>query len=293
MFKNLTNKKLKGGDVVRGEFRSRDNNMGGLLLRFNEFARVDFNLQDVLIIKIKEKNNPDWYYVKDYRTDMLRDTLLFPVGFPIIPSSKDKTYVFEIQSLYGNNTNSVSLSTTEPVLSTLHQTPRQYITKNPFSFLSYTIRKVFNSFSNIDFVLSSLVFSAPIVFYLLVLFDFKSTSKGAKSFIIPISTLFFVMLDILVLKNIFTGVLVILVALWLFSIRRNKLPSFVSFSTAFIFVFAWAMLVAFDFRKLDNKLNVWVYTFLLIGVIQLVFEEKNQKKIGGFKSLIKRFQIRK
>ena len=93
----LTNFKnpLKKGDVVKGEFRAKENNLGIIAIAFDP----RYKTWDDIIFRIKEKGQNRWYFSNKYWAGQFLDFQYFPFGFPIIKQSKNRTYQFEIQSL--------------------------------------------------------------------------------------------------------------------------------------------------------------------------------------------------
>jgi len=156
--------KLLKDNTVTGEFIAKENNIGIVFVKFNNFVKPDFRGEDVLTFKLKEKNANEWYYVNNYRSGSLEHQLSYPFGFPPISSSKGKVYQFEIISLFGNKTNAVELSKSNPVISTAYQFSRQEIAGSKKRLVVYIIKKSINSFTNIDFLFSSVLFLLPFIF---------------------------------------------------------------------------------------------------------------------------------
>jgi len=157
---------IKGEELLLGkkisqEFVSKYDNLGIIALRFQTFERIN---DDTLIFRLKEINDPTWYYVANYKTDQFQDHQLFPFGFPIIKDSKGKTFLFEVESRFGSTENYVKIDRLLPTLISKHQ----YVLRKEI-FSSETAKYLLLKIQN---MLSSLSLLFPIIFYSLPLFQF-------------------------------------------------------------------------------------------------------------------------
>src|SRR5258708_18011115 len=109
-FSRISHQKLLAGSTIAGEFIGQDTNLGIVAIRFRTFIRVPYRDEDMLVFRLKEKGAKKWYYENTYKSGLIYELPLFPFGFPKIADSKGKTYLFEITSLYGNQTNAVAIS---------------------------------------------------------------------------------------------------------------------------------------------------------------------------------------
>ena len=114
--------KLGNGKKIQGEFIAKDNHLGILYLRFNDFEMDEDRFDDLINFKIKEKNQKDWYYTNNYKIGLINKLSLFPFGFPVIGDSQNHTYVFEIQPLSKGDVGDISLNKNRTLL-TSHQYP--------------------------------------------------------------------------------------------------------------------------------------------------------------------------
>ena len=265
---------LLKNDKIKGEFRAKDSFLGIVYLRFNDFVKVDYQIEDILSFKIKEKGQKNWYYYNNYRTGQIKNSLLFPFGFPVIFDSKNRIYEFEIVSLAGNGHNSVQLSDSKVLLSG-HQYSKAEIQGSKMRLINYLFKKSFYSIQSIDFILSSLVFALPLFLYLLwilVIRKFKKTQRFLTLMVGPI----LIIMDIFLLKQIYLGILFGLIALWFFSIKINKFESKASFLISFFLIAIWCILTFLGVDNFSSKLNVWAYSFLVIGLLHLIVEERKK-----------------
>lgn len=267
--------KLYKDDKISGEFIANENNLGMVMIRFNDFVLPDYRGEDILSFKLKTKGSKDWYYINNYRTGLLKRQLLFPFGFPVITDSKGKEYEFELQSLYGNSSNAVELSKNTPVIKTIYQFPRKEIAGSKLRFLKFLPVKVFNSFSDMDFLLSSITYLAPFILYVLLIILFNEKSILGKKLFIFLLTVF-ILIDILLLREVYSGIFAVLFFIYLISIKTNKIRANTTLSISATLITIWIILVSLGSNNFTLKLNVWVYTFLVTGIFQLFFELKKK-----------------
>lgn len=278
--------KLLKGSSVKGQFVGKDNHLGILMLRFNNFVKPDYSGEDVLQFRIREKGQQNWQYVNNYRSGLLEHQLLFPFGFPIIENSSGKIYEFEITSLYGNNRNAIAINEQRPTIITGYQYPRVEITGSKKRAISFALKKVNSLFTDVDFILFSFLFLIPFVFYILGKFIIKRFGYTNSAF--PLVVIFLMFADILLLKEVYIGILLIILIGWVLLIKMCRLESTVSFLVAFILLLLWPPIIYLGLTEVGSKINIWVYAFLLIGAIQVIFEYKyNLKNRVGYKSFVK------
>jgi hypothetical protein len=267
--------KLLKGDKITGQFQAQENYLGLVILRFNEYLKHDFNGEDILVFRLKEKDNKNWYFVGDYRSGLLENNSLFPFGFPVIDNSKSRTYQFEIDSLKGNQTNAVEVSKNNFDLLIGYQFPKKIILSTKQATIHFLLKKFITSFTNLDFLLSSTLYLFPFILYLLIYFisPWREIIKRLVFFITAL-VLFLIFSDIFILRETYLGLLVVLIIGWVYCIIKNKLDSRINFIFAAILILLWIILIQFKVNIFDNKINIWTYTFLVIGLIQSVLEEK-------------------
>ncbi|MFA6569626.1 MAG: glycosyltransferase family 39 protein [Bacteroidota bacterium] len=129
---------LKGEKII-GEFESRENNLGILAFRFgNSYGGKNTELID---FRLKEKNTDEWYYDNLYHADQFLPDELFTFGFPVIPNSSGKTYIFEIESLNGKPGNAITISAFNPVFETKYKYSKAELFHDPGLLFNYLILK--------------------------------------------------------------------------------------------------------------------------------------------------------
>ena len=281
---------LSKGQILKGEFKSKDKFLGIVYITFNDFVKPDSRGEDVIQFRIKKKEDKDWYYLNNYRSGLLKDNLRFPFGFPPIFDSKDKIHVFEVVSLYGNPTNSVTIGKSKSYLGSGHQYSKDEIFGSKKRIIKFAVLKFTNSFTNIEFIYSSVIFALPLTFYLFwILLFFKKRNLGRPLLLIVLIS---ILIDIFLIKVFFLGIFLTVLTGWLICIKLYKLESSVSFFMAFVAISIWMIFNLFNVNYYSVKLNIWSYTFLFIGVIQTLIELKYKiKNREDYKQFINSFNF--
>lgn len=275
-FSNMSS--LLKGQSIKGEFMPEYNNLGIVYVRFEEFAKINYEGEDILQFKIKNKNDKNWFYINNYRAGMLKDYLLFPFGFPIVKDSANKTYQFEIVSLNGNEKNSIKVSSINPSLMSGHKFEKNEILASKRYAASFLLTKLLNSFSSQDFILSSAFFAIPLIIYLLLILFLKSNYSINKGVALLVVLLFAA--DILFLKPIYVGLVLLIVTMWIFTVVKFKIKSNVSLFVALFLVPFWVIDTYLDYINFGFKINIWVYILLVIGAFQSIIELYNFKRLS-------------
>jgi hypothetical protein len=277
--KQISSDKLLKGGKIAGEFKAKENYLGIVMLRFNNYVKHDFSSEDILLFKLKEKGTKNWYYINNYRSGLLENNLLFPFGFPIINDSKNKIYQFEIESLLGNDINAVALNKNNFTFLSGYQFPKNEILSSKKSTAKFLVKKSITSLTNLDFLLSSILYLLPFIVYVFI-YILSPWWKRIKylGYILFVLLLILIYLDIFFIKELYIGILVSLILGWTYCIIKNKLESKINFLFAFMLILLWVLLITLKINDLQNKINIWTYTFLVIGLVQAVLEEKGLLK---------------
>ncbi|MEK7517091.1 MAG: hypothetical protein AAB583_00945, partial [Patescibacteria group bacterium] len=112
---------LLKGEKVKARIRATENNFGILLFRFAKLSSI---VSDTVIFRIKREGEGKWYYENTYKADQFQPDQYFSFGFPSIANSKNKTYVFEIESQEGTYKNGVGVSLDEPQVALVYKYAR-------------------------------------------------------------------------------------------------------------------------------------------------------------------------
>ncbi len=117
VFVQFKNGELFAGNKVIGQFTAKDDFLSGIGIRFETFRRIN---SDVLKFRIKEANQAGWRFENTLHSKEFSGNPLYTIKIPTISDSRGKTYIFEIESLYGKPGDAVSIGINEPIIKTKH-----------------------------------------------------------------------------------------------------------------------------------------------------------------------------
>lgn len=157
--------RLLEGVKLTGSLTATDNNLGVIAIRFETYERPVFENEDILLFRLRELGSDKWMYTNYYRIGLIYDSPIFPFGFPIINNSKGKKYTYELVSLHGNGSNSVSVRAREPIVSSKYVYSKPEISKSILSILAFILRKFGQVTANIDIFYSSMWYLLPLVYF--------------------------------------------------------------------------------------------------------------------------------
>lgn len=137
-------------------FTSQEDNMGVILLHLtNTISEVplkmdkrNYNKQQRFQIRMKERGASNWHATQDSSPGEIGESKTYPFGFPLIPNSKNKTYIVEMSIKDFDGTSVVKYSRNEYSLLSVHQVPRQTLLKNPPRLLAHIGEKLQVAFAN-------------------------------------------------------------------------------------------------------------------------------------------------
>lgn len=281
-----TNKLFKGDELV-GTFKAKENNLGIVFLKFDNYVKPDYAKEDNLIFRIKETDSKTWYVVNHYKSGIIVGNLFFPFGFPIIRNSKGKTYTFEVRSLNGNQENAVAVDTYGLSFASGYKFSRNEIMASNTNITNFLTKKFIYSYENIYFILSSLLYFLPAFFY--ILWNTVLNRYINYKYWLGTLSLFLLFIDVSFLRDMYSGVLFGILGLWLLSVLIYKLDEEISFSLFFILVILSTLLIQMHSENLYliNKLSVWAYFFLLIGITEKIYLYNKKIKTTGLKEFLK------
>ena len=124
----------------------------------------------------------------------------------------------------------------------------------------------------------------PLAFLLTIfLLLWQVIKKIFKEYVFNQITLFVlvilgILLDIFVFKFTSDLLILVLIGLWILSVRRYKFEGRVSIGLALGFLTLCPFLLIFKKDLIAEKAAVWVYMFLVVGVIQLFIENFKKEK---------------
>lgn len=276
--------KVLKGDKISGEFKSPDNYLGIVSINFDRYIKPDYLLEDEIVFRFREKGSRKWQYQQQYRSGYFENLNLFPFGMPIVENSRSKTYEFEIESLKGNDDNALTISSNDPKIVSSHFFPTQIIKQN---LAEYLMNKSLNSLGRINFLLFSVIFVLPLIYFSLILLLINKSRSLKEKFALLV--LLFILIDIFIVNLEYPGVFFALIGCYLASIKSNRFENTISFSIGFLLIVIWVILTFFGIDSYSAKFNIWAYFFLVIGTVQLLVENKlNLKELKGYDHYLKR-----
>jgi hypothetical protein len=302
--KNLNFNAFYKGEMFKGQFKAQDNNLGIISIRFQTYIRPPYSLEDKLLFKLKERSASKWYYVNTYRSGLIYDVPFFPFGFPQIKDSKGKTYEFEITALNTNSVNRLSISDRYPVLQSKYKYSRKEMLQDKKMLIRFLLIKFTNAFMIPDVVFSSFVYLLPLAFYLAWISFlkkiFKPITDQSKKIIEklnnnvilgPFIRLFkkifvhnldyflviVVFVDILMIQLVNDVVYVVILILWMFTLRTYGRSSKESFAFGLLLIALCPVYLMKGLGPTAEKSAVWAYLFLVAGMVQALIERKSER----------------
>jgi len=269
---------LVKGDIIHGKIVSQYPNLGQITVRFNNNFH---DSEDTVLFRIKEEGSLDWYYQVNIKTDQFQPHALFPFGFPEIKDSSGKTYIFEIESLNGQQGRGVSLDSQQPQF-----TAKSVFTKRELlSNKQLSIYFIYHKILSLRHYPSLILFSFYPFVFLLFLYYFPNkiqfystlTSKLVSTTIIK-HHLFSILIILMILFSIvFTGriedinIILILGTYLLYSNKYKYESRIALFYSVCLLVLALTLLILGQ-QSSANSSSVWAYMFLWVYLIQQIGE---------------------
>ena len=164
---------LLKGEKVKAKFKVSENNFGILLFRF---AQLSGNVTDTVVFRIKEEGK-EWHYENNYNANQFQSDQYFTFGFPPFINSKNKTYIFEIESLAGTYKNGVGVSLDEPQVALVYKYSRNDL-KNFEILSSFIVKKSVYVAGNVNFLQNWQLLATFVLPLVIVLFMQKKKITG-------------------------------------------------------------------------------------------------------------------
>jgi hypothetical protein len=285
---------LVQGMTVEGKFTAKENNLGTILLKFPNIPVLDYQYQDTLVFRLKEADSASWYIQNKYRSGIFMDSPTFPFGFPRLPDSKGKNYVFQLESKAGGLANAVTVGNTFDIRYILD---KSQLFHSPQLLFGFVLKKVYVSIFDIDFLLNSFIYLTPLLLYGVWLIlnskqskktfspifkrfkdnkqiNFVMTNVIAKGRWVLVTILVIIFVYSLLTKVANIGISVFIIGWWILAIFKKIVTSRVSFIFFTILLSLGFLGIMLSQINFSTRISSWAYIFLLIGAIQAIFEEK-------------------
>jgi hypothetical protein len=300
-FESITHNRLLEGEKLTGEFVAPADNLGIVAMRFKSFQRIPYRNEDNLVFRIKEKGEAQWYYENDYRSGFVYDVPFLPFGFPVIANSIGKTYVFELESLKGNQVNGVALSSRDPFLVTKYQANANELKNDYIALITFAWKKFLNSFSTIDIAYSSFVFSLPLLTYLFwrspvkgktintfsIFVDrygnkvlgkkyryFENSSEDFVSYYVYYLIIAVILIDIVILQVYNDLLYIVIGGIWLFLTKQSKLDGKYSVIVGLLLLCLAPVYLQLNVTNTAEKSAAWAFILIVVGMISTILSAR-------------------
>ena len=196
-------------EKITGEFVADHNNLGIVMLRFVRFGGA----VDTVTFRIKPAGEKKWHYENKYAAKQFQPDEYFTFGFPTLQDSKNKKYVFELESMNGKYDNSIGVSPDKSTAFVYSYTKSDLKDLNVLS--AFLLKKFLYAKDNVNlfYILSTFITS-----FLLILlikgYAFKIYDKEIKKRIIRFTktNLYAVLLNKTWKKRVVISLLIFLLA---------------------------------------------------------------------------------
>jgi hypothetical protein len=276
---------LKHAKII-GEFKAQENYLGIISLSLKNPKGVEFEDEDILIFRIKEKGEKNWHQENTYKSGLLYGYKSFPFGFSLIDNSQNKTYVFEIESTNGNRNNAVFVDRDNPVFISSYKIPSKEIFSNSKGLLTFICKKIISSFSSVDFLLYSTLYLTPLLYYILWHIIIKKIILN--KYFLNMVPLLIIFSDILIIKGDYAGIILCAIGFWLTFLILNNFKLNISFIFSFILIISGAIAIFINPNFIATKLANWGYYMFIMGILfemwllKAVYLRKRIKRIIKF-----------
>jgi hypothetical protein len=253
---------LYKNNVFRGEFKSKDNNLGLITFVMEPYKNTRIKKKDVITFRFKEKSKSKWDFQREYRIGLFDSQSHFSFGFPIISDSNDKEYQFELSSTAIDKKNYVKIKSTENFI-TGYQYPKSEIVSGNLNTVHFLFNKTVGSFSDPEFVIRSIKYLMPFIFFQIIFLVQKSFNSKRSYLRLPEQENISNFLELFISKFVIS--------------LKYKFNSRNIFLLGFMLTMLWICIIPFGFKRIQNLLNLLVYILLLVGCVKLVLEERNKQ----------------
>ncbi len=220
-----------------------------------------------MAFRLKESGRESWYYEANYNTDQFLPGKLFPFGFPIIPDSNGKTYIFEIESLRGTVGSGIFIDQNPPVFTAVSFLNRGEILNSIPKILDFATRKVVNVVADKENLTTAVIYFSPFIFYLIYLL-----LSGVSFQILSGLTLVVIITEIYYLPNSSNFLYLSTLFLWGLTVYRHHFETRITATVTIILLSISGLYLLFNEVIFAEKFSIWAYLFLCASVIQQIYE---------------------
>lgn len=272
-YKQIPDDRLTKGEKIKGEFMAKENDLGIVSIRFDQYLRIPYKDEDTVVFRIKEKGASKWYYENTYKSGLTFDTPYLPFGFPPIKNSKDKIYVFEIESLHGNNKNGISVSDRQPNLSSKYQVSKTELMQNKLSLVVFLYKKFILSLLTIDILISTIIYSLPFILYRINNSRFFQRLGMYPAYLF----LLLITFDTIFLQINNDFLYIVSMVTWVGLVKYQRDREKYSFFSSFFFFFMSIVFLALNKVPSALSSSSWSFIFLLTALLQVLVTFNNNK----------------
>ena len=252
-----------------GNFVTKHSNLNTILIRFEGILNADrsgFNF------RLREDGKEDWYHSAHYDVPITGFSPggYFAFDFPKITDSAQRSYIFEVETDIKLPGVVAAVSTNYPAFITRSSFTISELLSNGKLLSNFATDKFTTMLGEDEFLMNLLIFSLPLVFYLLFLiFGFN--------YLFP--TIFVVLaiaVDVFFLHKVYDFLWIAVMFAWLLTAFKFVIDSRVSIIFSLFFLWMTYLFQLIERRELTNKTQVWIYVFLTLFVFQKIYELKRR-----------------
>ncbi len=256
---------------IRGEFRSADNYLGILTIRFDNKEIIEKKS----VFRIKEKSKKNWYHIS--RIDAVQYNIepVYSFGFPIIVGSKNKTYQFEVTLPdYVSGSPYLTLSTHEPIITSRYIYPWKAFLSNQAVFFNFLKHKIYYQLQNTYSPLVLFSYMIPLIEYMLYIFILhKYIPITINAGFITLMAFFGICIDIFILRNNYYLFILMSSLLWIGGIFFYRMRPQISIVASIILLVWCPFFLSAHMEWVVEKSANWVYILATIGFLQYFFQQ--------------------
>lgn len=260
---------IEDGDVIKGTFQSKDENLSTIMLNFDYNSRQieDFEI----VFKIKKDSEGEWFYQVKRHSQAFALKGYYVLGFPIINSQAGEKIDFEVQFNGISKKSTLTVDDDNFLAGTSYKFSKSVLLTSKQDLVVFSSKKIFLLLTNVNTLINLNMYFIAFVLYVIALLYFYK-----KLITFPLLILGLIFVDILLIWRPIELITVSLAVLFIATIHQHKLASKWIFINSFI-VFSLCIIFSFfRFNALLAKASIWLYLFLVIfAFIELKKLNKN------------------